>query len=66
MKLSLRDYDAMQSGWRKWLKEHLEIRCFKAWDTDFTGKNIPEHGLLWTLIVCPIAGQAAAGLNMLF
>ena len=44
MKLRLRDYDAMQSGWRKWLKEHLEIRCFKAWDTDFTGKNIPDCG----------------------
>ncbi len=26
---------------------------------------IPEHGLLWTLIVCPIAGLAVAGLNML-
>ena len=25
----------------------------------------PEHGLLWTLIVCPIAGLAVAGLNML-
>ena len=61
MKLRLMDYDAMQSGRRKGIKEHMEIRCFKAWD-----KDIPEHGLLWTLIVCPIAGQAAAGLNMLF
>lgn len=28
--------------------------------------RIPEHGLLWTLIVCPIAGLAVAGLNRLF
>ena len=27
---------------------------------------IPEHGLLWTMIVCPIAGLAVVGLNMLF
>ena len=26
---------------------------------------IPEHGLLWTLIACLIAGLAVAGLNML-
>ena len=28
-------------------------------------KLIPEYGLLWTLIVCPVAGLAVAGLNML-
>ena len=27
---------------------------------------IPEHGLGWTFIVCPMAGLAVAGLNMLF
>jgi len=27
---------------------------------------IPEHGLLWTLIVCPIAGLAVAGIGALF
>ena len=31
MKLSLKEYDAMQSGWRKWINEHMEISGFKAW-----------------------------------
>ena len=30
MKLSLREYDAMQSGWRKWINEHMEIGGFTA------------------------------------
>ena len=40
----------------------------KAWERMEWLKTlaIPEHGLLWTLIVCPIAGLAVAGLNMLF
>ena len=40
----------------------------KAWERREWLKTlaIPEHGLLWTLIVCPIAGLAVAGLNMLF
>ena len=39
----------------------------KAWERWEWLKTlaIPEHGLLWTLIVCPIAGLAVAGLNML-
>ena len=44
MKLSLREYDAMQSGWRKWINEHMEIGGFKAWGMDFTGKDILEVG----------------------
>ena len=34
MKLSLREYDAMQSGWRKWINERMEIGGFKAWGMD--------------------------------
>ena len=26
---------------------------------------IPEHGLLWTFIVCPIAGLFVAGINLM-
>ena len=44
MKLSLKEYDAMQSGWRKWINEHLEMGGFKAWGMDFTGKDILEVG----------------------
>ena len=44
MKLSLKEYDAMQSGWRKWINEHMEISGFKAWGMDFTGKDILEVG----------------------
>ena len=44
MKLSLKEYDAMQSGWRKWINEHMEIGGFKAWGMDFTGKDILEVG----------------------
>ena len=42
MKLSLKEYDAMQSGWRKRINEHMEIGGFKAWGMDFTGKDILE------------------------
>jgi hypothetical protein len=36
----------------------------KAWERREWLKTlaIPEHGLLWTLIVCPIAGLAVAGI----
>ena len=44
MKLSLKEYDAMQSGWRKWINEHMEIGGFKAWGMDFAGKDILEVG----------------------
>ncbi len=37
MKLSLREYDAMQSGWRKWINEHMEIGGFKAGAVMFLG-----------------------------
>ena len=30
MKLSLKEYDAMQSGWRKWINEHMEIGGFRV------------------------------------
>ena len=26
---------------------------------------VPEHGLLWTFIVCPVAGLFVAGINLL-
>lgn len=29
------------------------------------GLAIPEHGLLWTFIVCPVAGLFVAGINLL-
>lgn len=44
MKLSTKEYDAMQSGWRKWINEHMEIKGFKDWGMDFTGKDILEVG----------------------
>ena len=44
MKLSLKEYDAMQSGWRKWVNEHMEIAGFKAWGMDIGGKDILEVG----------------------
>ena len=36
----------------------------KAWERREWLKTlaIPEHSLLWTLIVCPIAGLAVAGI----
>ncbi len=44
MKLSIKEYDAMQSKWRKWVNEHLEIKGFRDWGLDFTGKDILEVG----------------------
>lgn len=29
------------------------------------GLAIPEHGLVWTFIICPVAGLFAAGINCL-
>ena len=44
MKLSMKEYDAMQSDWRKWINEHWEIGGFKAWGMNFRGKDILEVG----------------------
>ena len=50
VKLSLREYDAMQSGWRKWINGHMEIGGFRAWGMNFTGKDILEVGYgFWLL-----------------
>ncbi|MBO5536011.1 MAG: class I SAM-dependent methyltransferase [Clostridia bacterium] len=43
MKLSVKEYEAMQSGWRKKIND-MEFRGFKAWGMDFTGKDILEVG----------------------
>ena len=44
MKLSIKEYDAMQSKWRKWVNRELEIKGFKAWGMDFAGKDVLEVG----------------------
>ncbi len=44
MKLSMKEYDAMQSGWRKWINKNWEIRGFKDWGMDFKDKDILEVG----------------------
>ncbi|MCR4671755.1 MAG: class I SAM-dependent methyltransferase [Lachnospiraceae bacterium] len=44
MKLSKKEYDAMQSGWRKWINRNLEIKGFRGWGMDFEGKDILEIG----------------------
>lgn len=44
MKLSIKEYDAMQSNWRKWVNEYLEINGFRDWGMDFTGRDILEVG----------------------
>jgi len=40
----------------------------KAWERKEWLKTlaIPEHGLMWTLIICPIAGLAVAGIASIF
>ena len=39
----------------------------KAWESNewLTKLAIPEHGLFWALVFCPIAGLIVAGLNCL-
>ena len=44
MKLSDKELDAMQTGWRRWVNRNLEIKGFKDWGMDFTGKDILEVG----------------------
>ncbi|MDO4853237.1 MAG: class I SAM-dependent methyltransferase [Clostridia bacterium] len=44
MKLSNREFDAMQSRWRKWVNRKLEIPGFRDWGMDFAGKDILEIG----------------------
>ena len=40
----------------------------KAWERREWLKTlaVPEHGLMWTFIVCPIAGLAVAGIATIF
>ena len=44
VKLSIKEYDAMQSNWRKWVNRELEIKGFRDWGMDFAGKDILEVG----------------------
>ncbi len=44
MKLSVKEYEAMQSKWRKWINKHLEINGFREWGMDFRGKDVLEVG----------------------
>ena len=44
MKLSTKEYEAMQSNWRKWVNRELEIKGFRTWGMAFAGKDVLEVG----------------------
>ena len=44
MKLSPKEFDAMQMGWRKWYIEKVELKTFRKFGLEITGKDILEVG----------------------
>lgn len=44
MKLSTREFDAMQMGWRKWYIEKVELKTFKKFGLVVKGADILEVG----------------------
>ena len=44
MKLSVKEFDAMQMGWRKWYIEKMELKTFKRFGLVIKGADILEVG----------------------
>lgn len=44
MKLSVREFDAMQMGWRKWYIEKVELKTFRRFGLVIKGADILEVG----------------------
>ena len=44
MKLSVKEFDAMQMGWRKWYIEKVELKTFRKFGLEIRGKDILEVG----------------------
>ncbi len=44
MKLSGKEFDAMQMGWRKWYMEKIELRTFRKFGLELKGADILEVG----------------------
>ncbi|MBE6128495.1 MAG: class I SAM-dependent methyltransferase [Erysipelotrichaceae bacterium] len=44
MKLSVKEFDAMQMGWRKWYIEKIELKTFKKFGLKISGSDILEVG----------------------
>ncbi len=44
MKLSTKEFDAMQMGWRKWYIEKVELKTFEKFGLEIAGKDILEVG----------------------
>lgn len=44
MRLSVKEFDAMQMGWRKWYIENIELKTFKKFGLDIYDKDILEVG----------------------
>lgn len=44
MRLSKKEFDAMQMGWRKWYIEKVELKTFRKFGLEIRGKDILEVG----------------------
>ncbi len=44
MRLSVKEFDAMQMGWRKWYIENVELKTFKKFGLEIYDKDILEVG----------------------
>ena len=44
MKLSAKEFDAMQMGWRKWYIEKVELKTFRKFGLELRGADILEVG----------------------
>ena len=44
MKLSTKEFDAMQMGWRKWYIEKIELKTFEKFGLDLRNADVLEVG----------------------
>ena len=44
MRLSTKEFDAMQMGWRKWYIEKIELKTFEKFGLDLRGADVLEVG----------------------
>jgi len=68
MKLSVKEFDAMQMGWRKWYIEKVELREFRKFGLEIRDRDILEVGCgngYATSLICAEAPKSYTGLDIM-
>jgi ubiquinone/menaquinone biosynthesis C-methylase UbiE len=68
VKLSVKEFDAMQSGWRKWYIEKIELRLFRKFGLEISGRDILEVGCgngYAASLICAEAPGSYTGLDIM-